>query len=42
MSLLTNRKAVYEAARKARPGRWSRQCRQWQHEGVVMLTPGKP
>nr|WP_095833363.1 IS3 family transposase [Brenneria goodwinii] len=42
ISLLANRKAVYEAARKARPGRWSRQCRQWQREGVVMLNPDKP
>ncbi|PWC14349.1 hypothetical protein B4923_05475 [Brenneria roseae subsp. americana] len=42
ISLLANRKAVYEAARKARSGRWSRQCRQWQRVGVVMLNPDKP
>jgi putative transposase len=42
ISLLANRKAVYEAAKKTCPERWSKQCRQWQRIDVVMLNPDKP
>ena len=40
--LLSNRKALYEAAKKANPERWSKQCRQWERVEVVMLNPDKP
>ncbi|MEW7983321.1 MAG: integrase core domain-containing protein, partial [Candidatus Sedimenticola endophacoides] len=38
-SVLSNRAAVYEAARRKNPERWSRNTRNWQPVGEVWLNP---
>jgi len=38
-ALLQKRVAVYEAAKQARPERWSGDTRNWQHVSVVHLNP---
>ena len=38
-ALLQKRIAVYEAAKQARPERWSGDTRNWQHVSVVHLNP---
>jgi hypothetical protein len=38
--ILRKRKAVYEAAKCSKPGRWkSRQTRNWEHVKEVWLNP---
>ena len=37
--LIENRKAVYTAARKRHPERWSGDIRDWSLEDVVWLNP---
>ena len=37
--ILAQRKAVYEAARKANPERWSGSTRNWEKNGLVFLNP---
>jgi putative transposase len=39
--ILANRRAVYEQARAARPDRWSRHARNWNHEREVSLNPDR-
>lgn len=39
--LLNHRKAVYEAAKRKRPQRWSRQTRNWERVNSVYLNPEK-
>ena len=39
IALLAQRDEVYRAAREAKPERWSKQTRNWQRKGVVMLNP---
>ena len=39
--LLERRKAVYEAAKRKYPQRWSRHTRNWQHVNIVYLNPEK-
>jgi putative transposase len=38
-SILEQRKRVYESARKRRPGRWSRNTRNWEPIEIVLLNP---
>jgi putative transposase len=38
-SILANRRALYAQARTARPDRWRRNTRNWDHEGEVALNP---
>jgi putative transposase len=40
-TILANRKAVYEAAKKAHPERWSGATRDWRPVGSVWLNPTK-
>ena len=40
-ALLRNRDEVYQAARAANPGRWSRHTRNWQPVSTVHLNPDK-
>lgn len=40
--ILVDRARLYEAARAQHPERWSRATRNWEHDGVVLLNPGKP
>ena len=37
--LLNKRKEVYEAARRKHPNRWTRQTRNWEPIGTVLLNP---
>ena len=37
--ILAKRKAVYEAAKRCHPGRWSGENRNWSHIGEVWLNP---
>lgn len=39
IDILANRKAIYEAARKLRPERWSGSTRDWEPTQVVCLNP---
>jgi len=39
VAILKYRKAVYEAAKKQHPERWSGATRNWNHEAEVMLNP---
>ncbi len=39
--ILARRHDVYEAAKAARPERWSGQTRNWEPIGAVMLNPGR-
>ena len=41
-TVLTNRDAVYQAAREANPLRWSGNTRNWAPIGAVMLNPEQP
>ena len=41
MAILEQRKAVYEAARKAHPERWSGDIRNWERPATVTLNPDK-
>lgn len=41
IKILMNRHLVYEAARAARPNRWSRRTRNWKRIGEVELNPRK-
>ncbi len=41
-AILARRKAVYEAARKRHPARWSGATRNWEPLGEVWLNPGRP
>ena len=41
-SILARRAEVYEAARRRRPGRWSRRTRDWTPIFAVMLNPPLP
>jgi viroplasmin and RNaseH domain-containing protein len=41
IDILANRKAIYEAARKLRPERWSGSTRDWEPTQVVCLNPKK-
>ena len=41
-AILAQRVAVYQAARAARPERWSRETRNWSPIGSVMLNPERP
>jgi transposase InsO family protein len=40
--LLTQRDAVYQAARASNPARWSGSTRDWNAPASVLLNPGKP
>ena len=40
--LLLARKQLYERAKAANPGRWSRQTRNWEYIDLVHLNPEKP
>lgn len=40
-AILQRRKATYEAAKKRHPYRWSGHTRNWDHNNVVYLNPGK-
>ena len=39
--ILTNRIAVYEAAKALHPNRWSEKTRNWSRQNVVELNPGR-
>jgi transposase InsO family protein len=39
--ILTNRTAVYEAAREKNPNRWSENVRDWSRPNIVELNPGR-
>ena len=41
IEVLSQRKSLYEAAKRANPGRWSGRTRNWDHEGSVSLNPKK-
>ena len=41
LGILVDRKALYEAARKQRPERWSGSIRDWEPKQVVFLNPKK-
>lgn len=41
-ALLAQRKATYNAAKKANPARWSQQIRNWEWIAEVFLNPDKP
>ena len=41
-SILVNREAVYEAAKRRNPERWSRETRNWKPIGEVWLNPENP
>ena len=41
-ALLASRHAVYQAARKRHPARWSGRTRNWQPIGAVWLNPDRP
>jgi putative transposase len=41
LAVLDKRHAVYEAARKRNPSRWSRDTRNWKRVEVVELNPGR-
>lgn len=41
VEILEGRKAVYQAARRRHPERWSRDCRCWERVDVVRLNPAK-
>jgi putative transposase len=40
--ILAKRKAVYEAAKRCHPERWSGETRNWSHVGEVWLNPESP
>jgi transposase InsO family protein len=42
VALLEQRHRLYEAAKTARPERWSGSTRNWKPEDTVYLNPGKP
>lgn len=42
IEILRNRKAVYDAARRKHPERWSRQTRNCEPVNIVFLNPEKP
>lgn len=42
LAILENRRAVYEAARRRHPERWSRHVRKWDAPETVILNPSKP
>jgi len=41
-AILTQRQAVYEAAKAKKPERWSRHTRNWDWQPKVCLNPDKP
>lgn len=41
IAILTQRKQVYETAKKQHPERWSGKTRNWEHEPMVKLNPDK-
>jgi putative transposase len=41
LAVLNKRHAVYQAARKRNPSRWSRETRNWKRVEVVELNPGR-
>jgi hypothetical protein len=41
-AILDNRSAIYEAAKKRNPKRWSGTTRNWAPVGVVWLNPENP
>ena len=40
VTLLEQRKRLYEEAKKKHPERWSGETRNWSHESIVRLNPG--
>ncbi len=40
--ILAKRKAVYAAAKRQNPARWSGEIRNWEPAGEVWLNPEKP
>ena len=42
VDVLVERRAVYEAARRRNPGRWSRTTRHWDAPALVTLNPRDP
>jgi transposase InsO family protein len=42
LTVLTDRRAVYEAARMRNPARWSRRTREWDAPALVPLNPREP
>jgi len=40
VTILEQRKRLYEAAKKKHPERWSGEIRNWSHESTVRLNPG--
>lgn len=41
IALLANRRTLYQAAKAARPSRWTRHCRQWHRPAIVLLNPDR-